>query len=100
MKSDWFVYILQTAAGLYYTGITTDPERRLAEHRGDHGGKPKGAKSLRGKGPLTLVYTQPARDRSEASRFEARIKKFSRLDKKRLIAGDKGVLAKLVQDMP
>jgi len=92
MKSDWFVYILQTAAGLYYTGITTDPERRLAEHGGDR----KGAKSLRGKGPLTLVYTRPARDRSEASILEARIKKCSRADKARLVAGDKAVLMKLL----
>jgi len=88
MKSDWHVYILRTAAGMLYTGITTDVDRRLAEHAGAG----KGARSLRGKGPLELVYRLPARDRSEASRLEARIKKLSRADKLRLIADDRAIL--------
>jgi putative endonuclease len=91
-KSVWVVYILQTTGGLLYTGITTNLARRLAEHARSGVGSGKGAKSLRGKGPLTLVYQLAARDRSEASRLEARIKKLSRADKERLIEGDRSLL--------
>lgn len=92
MKSDWVVYILRTAGGLLYTGITTDVDRRLAEHAGTV----KGARSLRGKGPLVLAMQLSAADRSEASRLEARIKKLSRADKIRLVAGDAAVLASIM----
>jgi putative endonuclease len=95
MKSAWVVYILQTAGGLLYTGITTDLPRRLAEHAGSGVGSGKGAKSLRGKGPLTQVYQLSARDRSEASRWEARIKKLPRADKERLIGGDRSLLERI-----
>lgn len=88
MNSDWFVYILRTKAGHLYTGITTDVGRRLAEH----GAGSRGAKSLRGKGPLALVFTLAAADRSEASKLEARVKKLSRPDKERLVAGDAALL--------
>jgi len=91
MKTQWFVYMLQTAAGLLYTGITTDPARRLDEH----GGTTRGAKSLRGKGPLKLVFQMAVRDRSEASVIEARIKKLSRRDKERLVAGDQQVITRV-----
>ena len=92
MKSDWFVYILRTKAGLLYTGISTDISRRMMEHEGDV----KGAKSLRGKGPLTLVWSMPAQDRSAASVIEARIKKLQRTDKEKLIRGNAGILHDLL----
>lgn len=79
----WQVYILQTAAGLLYTGISTDPVRRLREHESGR----RGARSLRGKGPLQIVYVTPAADRSAASILEARIKRLSRAQKLQLIAG-------------
>ena len=80
----WQVYIVQTAAGLLYTGISTDPVRRLREHESGR----KGARSLRGKGPLRIVYVTPAADRSAASILEARIKRLSRAQKLKLIAGE------------
>jgi len=99
MNSDWFVYILRTAGGSLYTGITTDVERRLSEHAGIGNGAKvvkgakgaaikKGAKSLRGKGPLVLVWHTAVKDRSEASVLEARIKKLSRNAKEKLVSGD------------
>ena len=91
MVQSWYLYILQTASGSYYTGITTDPERRLREHRE---GK-KGAKSLRGKAPLELVFSLQVADRSEASMLEARIKKLSRQDKTALIAGNSAILSRI-----
>ncbi len=70
--SDWSVYLLRCADGSLYTGIATDVSRRLAEHQeGD-----KGAKYLRGRGPLQLVYQQQIGDRSLATRIEHRIKRF------------------------
>ncbi len=82
--SGWHIYIVRTAAGVLYTGISTDPERRLQEHVS---GK-KGARNLRGKGPLELVYHTVAADRSAASILEARIKRLSRAQKLQLIRGE------------
>lgn len=81
--SQWQVYMLRTAAGLLYTGISTDPQRRLREHEGGRAG----ARSLRGKGPLQLVWLCPAGDRAEASRIEYRLKRCSKARKEALIAG-------------
>jgi putative endonuclease len=81
--TNWQVYIVRTAAGLLYTGISTDPVRRLQEHEL---GK-KGARSLRGKGPLQIVFQAGAADRSVASILEARIKRLSRAQKLLLIGG-------------
>lgn len=32
MSKNWFVYMIETKCGALYTGITTDVERRYAEH--------------------------------------------------------------------
>jgi putative endonuclease len=91
MPSSWNVYMLRTATGALYTGITTDVERRLKEHASGN----KGAKSLRGKGPLSLVLELPATDRSEASSLEFRIKQLTKEDKERLVSGNNQLLATL-----
>ncbi len=83
--ADWHLYIVRTATGALYTGISTDVGRRLAEHRA---GPPLGARSLRGKGPLELVYQAPAGDRSRASRLEWRIKRWPKQRKEALIRGE------------
>ena len=88
-KTSWQLYIVQTAAGLLYTGISTDPARRLAEHEA---GK-KGARSLRGKGPLQIVFRIAVANRSVASILEARIKRMSRTQKLQLISGDDALWA-------
>lgn len=79
--SPWFLYIIETSAGALYTGITTDIERRFAEHN-DNGKKT--ARFLRGKGPLRLLFNTDVGDRSTALRMEAAVKKLSR-EKKRLL---------------
>lgn len=68
------VYLVRCGDGSLYTGIATDVERRLREHKESA----RGAKFLRGKGPLTLVYQQEIGDRSLATRIEARIKRLPR----------------------
>ena len=79
-SSDWFLYIIETANGQLYTGITTDVSRRLAEHESG-----KGAKYLRGKNPLTLRVTVPCEDRSQATQLELKIKKLPRTQKLKFI---------------
>lgn len=81
----WFVYLIRLGNGALYTGISTDPLRRLREHQGL---VPRGARALRGKGPLELVFTETVADRSTASRLEHRIKRLSKADKERLVAGE------------
>jgi putative endonuclease len=77
----WHLYLIETAGGALYTGITTDVARRLAEHRAG-----RGAKALRGKGPLALRHQEPVGSRGEALRLEARIKRLSAADKRAWLA--------------
>ena len=66
--------------GSLYTGITDDLERRLVMHNSG-----KGAKYTRGRGPLTLQYTEVCEDKSHALRREIEIKRLKREDKLQLI---------------
>ncbi len=68
----WYLYMLETAGGALYTGISTDVDRRLAQHRTG-----RGAKALRGKGPLTLRHQEPVGDHGTALRREAEIKRLT-----------------------
>ena len=85
LMTDWYVYIIRCANNSLYTGITTDVTRRLLEHQGKNN---KGAKSLKGKGPLKLVWQQHAPDRSNASKLEYMIKQLDKADKERLVSGE------------
>lgn len=82
----WYVYLVRTAGGALYTGITTDVDRRFAEHQA---GAPKGARSLRGKGPLTLEFQTETVSRALASRLEWAIKQWPRAQKEALIRGER-----------
>ena len=79
----WYVYIIRCADDSLYAGVTTDVDRRFAEHRSSG---VKAAKYLRGRGPLQLVYTKKVGTRSDALREELRIKRLSKLHKERLLA--------------
>ena len=78
-----YVYVLECADGTYYTGYTTDVERRVAEH--DAG---EGAKYTRGRTPVDLVHVETYDSRSAAMRREHEIKSLSRRAKERLVADD------------
>lgn len=71
----WYVYLLRCADDTLYTGVTTDPQRRLREH---NAGGPRGARYTRARRPVELIYSEPATNRAEACRREAAIKKLSR----------------------
>ena len=80
---DYSLYIVRCADGSLYTGIAADVPRRLREHAGS----PRGARYLRGRGPLELVFSEAVGSRSRAQRLEACVKKLSRAAKLRLISG-------------
>ncbi|HMA11172.1 MAG TPA: GIY-YIG nuclease family protein [Steroidobacteraceae bacterium] len=79
----WWVYVLRCADGSLYTGITTDVDRRLAEHNGNGAA---GARYTRSRRPVALVYAEAACDRAEAARREAVIKRLDRARKLALCA--------------
>lgn len=81
---EWSLYLVRTAQGSLYTGVTTDVQRRFGEHE-NKDKKNKGAKALRGKGPLTLVFEIAVGNRSDALKLEYRVKQLSRTDKGLLI---------------
>jgi len=80
-QSEWFLYLIRCAGGQLYTGITTDVDRRLAEHESG-----KGSKFLRGKSPLTLVFSQSVGSHSDALKAEIAVKRMSKAAKEKLIA--------------
>jgi len=80
---EYNLYIVRCADGSLYTGIAIDVERRLREHESGI----RGAKFLRGKGPLRLEFTECLGDRSTASQVEYRVKRLERGRKEELIAG-------------
>jgi putative endonuclease len=90
MTADWVLYLVRCPDGSLYTGITTDLQRRLAAH-----GTARGARRLRGRQPLELVYSQAVGDRACALRIEHKVKRLSKRDKESLVRGDKP-LASLV----
>ena len=75
-----YTYILKCGDGSLYTGWTNDIAARLEQHRSG-----KGAKYTRGRGPLELVYLEVHDTRSEAMSREARIKRFTRREKQKLL---------------
>lgn len=79
--SGWFVYIVEAENGHFYTGITTNLARRLAEHQTKQGG----ARFFHTSAAKQIVYQEPHPDRSSASKREAAIKKMSRKAKITLI---------------
>ena len=81
--TEYSVYIVRCADDTYYTGIAADVARRMI----DHESSPRGAKYLKGRGPLALVYSEIIGDRSAASRVEYQIKQLNRTGKEALIDG-------------
>jgi putative endonuclease len=78
-----YVYLLESSDGKYYTGYTTDLERRMEQHRSG-----KGAKFTRGFGFKKLLYSETYRTKSKAMKREAEIKSWNRTEKKALIDGE------------
>lgn len=73
---DWYLYVLECGDGTLYTGITTDVDRRLKQHR-----EGKGAKYTRSRGPLKLLRSWKYVSRSAASVAEYAFKQLPRSEK-------------------
>ena len=80
-KNTWFLYIIRTESGYLYTGITRDVAQRVATHQSG-----KGAKYLRGKTGLHVVYQAALADRSIASKEEYRVKQLTKQKNERLVS--------------
>jgi putative endonuclease len=76
----FFCYIVECVDGTFYTGWTTDPNRRESQH--NHG---TGAKYTRMHRPVKLVYVEAVQDRSTAMKREREIKHLRREQKQKLI---------------
>lgn len=84
----WWIYILEREDGSWYTGISTDPRRRLEQHKSGKGG----AKANQVSAPQRILSLEAGGDYSKTLRREAQIKGLSKA-KKRLYAADPGSLA-------
>jgi len=80
--TDWSVYLVRCADGSLYTGIATDVARRFEMHAEN-----RGAKFLRGRGPLELVFERAIGEQGDALRVERRIKRLAKEEKEQLVAG-------------
>ena len=78
----WYIYILETNDGRYYTGSTNDINRRIKAHQ-----EGKGAKFTRSFGVHKLLYTEKFRSKSNALKREKQIQSFSKIQKIQLIEG-------------
>ena len=78
-KSQWYVYLLRCADDSFYTGVTTDPERRQREHNGEIKGK--GAIYTRSRRPVSLSIAIPLPSKVAVYQAEYAIKQMSRVDK-------------------
>ena len=72
--------MIRCKGGVLYTGITTNITRRFSEHQAG-----KGAKFLRGKTPLKLVFQHVVDTHSQALKLELWVKKQSKTNKERII---------------
>lgn len=79
-SSSNYTYIVECSDGTYYTGWTTDIQKRLLRHNAK-----KGAKYTRTRTPVRLVYLEAADTKQQAMRREAQIKRLSRYEKEQLI---------------
>jgi putative endonuclease len=89
----YYVYILKCRDGRYYTGITNDLERRVAEHQAGRNPNSYTASRL----PVELVFNEFFNDVNQAIAFEKTIKKWSRKKKEALINKGYGNLPNLAR---
>ncbi|KIU09480.1 GIY-YIG domain protein [Clostridium butyricum] len=75
-----YVYIVECSDGTLYTGWTNNLDKRIEQHCNG-----TGAKYTRGRGPVTLVYHEEFNDKRDAMRREYEIKRYSRINKLKLI---------------
>ena len=80
----YYCYILECSDGTFYTGWSTDPQRRERQHNAG-----RGARYTRDRRPVRLVYVEQLPDKPSALRRELRIKRLPREKKLKLIEDKK-----------
>lgn len=83
-RKKYYAYILECKDGTFYTGYTTDIEKRVKRHN-----EGKGGKYTRGRRPVTLKYFECFSEKNEACKREYAIKQLSRQEKIKIINNDK-----------
>lgn len=76
MKKSWFVYILECQDGSFYTGVTTDIDKRMKVHA-----EGKGSKYVHHKKFKKLLRMKEYYNRSDAQKAECQIKTLDKWDK-------------------
>ncbi len=77
----WYIYILKCEDGSLYTGMTSNLERRLSEHKDFKGGHYTASHKV-----LERIYSESFQTKSEALKRESQIKGWSRKKKLELIS--------------
>jgi len=90
-----FVYIIKCSDNSYYTGYTTNVDRRLNEHNAG-----SASKITRSKLPVFLVHRESYKTKSEALKREAQIKSWPRARKEELIKDRKSFLRGRISPWP
>lgn len=85
----WYFYVVRCCDHSLYAGVTTDLNRRLAEHNAG-----TASKYTRVKRPVRLIHFERFRTRSAALRRESAFKKLPKQQKEVLILGERGALLK------
>ena len=85
----WCVYILRCGNGAFYTGVTSDLERRLQQHQSGRGGW-----FTKTTQPVELLYHEVYDSEDTAKQRETQLKGWSRRKKLALIGGDQEALKK------
>lgn len=80
----FYVYILRCNDGTLYTGFTINLENRIKTHNNG-----MGAKYTRGRTPVKLVYKEEYETKSEALKRECALKRLTRIQKLKIIKGEK-----------
>ena len=77
----WFLYVVQCSDGTYYTGVTTNVERRVNEHNNSK----RAAKYTKVRRPVKVIYSLVYESRSSAQKAEYRFKQLTRKQKEEII---------------
>ncbi len=79
-EQSWSVYLIRNNRDALYCGVTNDVQRRFKQHQTG-----KGAKALKGKGPLTLEWSSCFESKSVAMKAEYFIKQLTKTKKQQLV---------------
>ncbi|MEA2020387.1 MAG: GIY-YIG nuclease family protein [Patescibacteria group bacterium] len=81
----YYFYILRCSDNSLYSGVTTNPKRRVKEHNFDN---VKASKYTRARRPVKLVYTEKHKSKESALKREAEVKSWKKKEKEKLISSN------------